>query len=53
MQTNAVACLTDFHNSHEVVWQHALYHLRDSVEHPADIENVRKRVEKTVENFQA
>jgi hypothetical protein len=50
METNAVACLTDFH---EIVWQHALYNLRDSVEHLADIENVRKRVARAVENFKA
>ena len=53
METNAVACLTDFHDSHEIVWQHGLYNLRDSVEHLADIENVRKRVERAVENFKA
>ena len=49
--TNAVACLTDLHDTHQIVWQHALYKLRDSVKHLADIENVRKRVEKSVENF--
>jgi len=49
--TNTVACLTDLHDTHQIVWQHALYKLRDSVEHLADIENVRKRVEKSVENF--
>jgi len=47
------ACRTDFHDSHEMAWQHAPRNLRDSVEHFADIENVRKRVEKAVENFKA
>jgi hypothetical protein len=50
------ACRTDFHDFHdfhETAWQHAPRNLRYSVEHFADIENVRKRVEKAVENFKA
>jgi len=47
MKTHAVASLTDLNNSHEVMWEDALHHLRYSAKYLADIENVGERVEKT------
>jgi len=48
---NAVACRTDLYDTHQIAWQHALYQLRDLIEHLADVENIRKRIEKSIENL--
>jgi hypothetical protein len=51
IQSNAVASLTDFHDSHKIVWQHALHDLRDMIKNLADVENFGQGVEKAIEDF--
>ena len=53
VQSNTIAFPADFHYSHQMVWQHLLYDLRDPVEYLADIEDIGEGVEKPVEYFKA
>jgi len=48
---NAIAGLAGLYDTHQIVWQHALYQLRDLIGHLADVENIRKRIEKSIENL--
>jgi hypothetical protein len=52
IKSNAVASLTDFYDSHKIVWQHALHDLRDMIKYLADIENVGQGVEQAIEDFE-
>jgi hypothetical protein len=52
IQSNAVASLTDFHDSHKIVWQYALHDLRDMIKYLADIENVGQGVEQAIKDFE-
>jgi hypothetical protein len=52
IESNAVASLTDFHDSHKIVWQHALHDLRYMIKYLANIENVGQGVEQAIEDFE-